>query len=590
MVAPHPARLARPEDPLPEDPASRDPGLSGPWHAYAPSGAVTADVVYVNHGRPEDYDVLAEMGIEVRGRIVLARHFKGYRGGKSLEAERRGALALITYSDPAEDGYVQGDVYPRGPWGPDSHVQRGANVYDFIVPGDPLTPGWASVAGAKRIPESESRILPKIPSLPLSFKDARVILQSLTGPARPAGWQGGGPFTYHVGPGPARVRLTLDVPRETRTIRNVIARLRGGDPAVAEQIVLLSNHHDAWTFGGVDPSSGTATALELARSLGELAAKGMRPRRTVVFGIWDAEEFTLTGSTEWGEEHEDELARNAVACLNVDASTSGDRLSVNAVPSLRPFLYQAARDVADPKGRGSVYDVWRAGEGTNVRGYGVLAGERTEDPPVRILGSGSDYTVFFNHLGVPSMDLLFDGPYGVYHSAYDSHQWMRRFGDPGFRYHAAMARLWGLMALRLADADVFPFDYAAYGRDLLAYLEDLGRLAATRGVALDLSRLREDATALAAWAMPAPVEGEAALALNRALMRGERDLLAPEGIPDRPWFRHLIYAPLPSYEAETLPGIREAVVNGDGARARAQVEALAAALGRLRQTLSATRP
>jgi N-acetylated-alpha-linked acidic dipeptidase len=590
MVAPRPARLARREDPLPEDPASRDPGLSGPWHAYAPSGEVTAEVVYVNHGRAEDYDVLAEMGIEVRGRIVLARHFKGYRGGKSLEAERRGALALVTYSDPAEDGYVQGDVYPRGPWGPDSHVQRGANVYDFIVPGDPLTPGWASVTGAKRIPESESRILPKIPSLPLSFKDARVILQSLTGPARPAGWQGGGPFTYHVGPGPARVRLTLDVPRETRTIRNVIARLRGRDPAVAEQIVLLSNHHDAWTFGGVDPSSGTATALELARSLGELAARGMRPRRTVVFGIWDAEEFTLTGSTEWGEEHEDELSRNAVACLNVDASTSGDRLSVNAVPSLRPLLYQAARDVADPKGRGSVYDVWRAGEGTNVRGYGVLAGERTEDPPVRILGSGSDYTVFFNHLGVPSMDLLFDGPYGVYHSAYDSHQWMRRFGDPGFLYHAAMARLWGLMALRLADADVFPFDYAAYGRDLLAYLEDLGRLAVTRGVALDLSRLREDATALAAWAMPAPVEGDAALALNRALMRGERDLLGPEGIPDRPWFRHLIYAPLPSYEAETLPGIREAVVDGDGARARAQVEALAAALGRLRRTLSATQP
>jgi N-acetylated-alpha-linked acidic dipeptidase len=590
MVAPRPVRLAHREDILREDPQSRDPGLSGPWHAYARSGQVTAEVVYVNHGRPADYDVLADMGIDVRGRIVLARHFKGYRGGKSLEAERRGVAALITYSDPAEDGYVQGDVFPRGPWGPDSHIQRGANVYDFIVPGDPLTPGWASVPGAPRIPEEESRILPRIPSLPLSFKDARVILQALAGPVRPEGWQGGGPFAYHVGPGPARVRLSIDVPRELRTIRNVVARIPGRDPSVAEQLVLLSNHHDAWTFGGVDPSSGTTSALELARSLGELVKKGLTPRRSLVIGIWDAEEFTLTGSTEWGEEHEDELARNAVACLNVDASTSGDRLSATAVPSLRTLLYQAARDVEDPKGRGSLYDVWRAAEGQNLRAYGVVAGARTEDPPVRILGSGSDYTVFFNHIGVPSMDLLFDGPYGVYHSAYDSHTWMRRFGDPGFLYHAAMARLWGLLALRLANADVLPFDYGAYGRDLVVYLDDLAAAAATNGTQLDLAALRAEAAALAAWTPPAPVAAESAADLNRALLHGERDLLAAEGIPGRPWFRHLIYAPLPSYEAETLPGIREAVVEHDAERTRSQAELLAAALRRLRQTLSATQP
>jgi N-acetylated-alpha-linked acidic dipeptidase len=580
LLAPEPARLANAEDPVPEDPDSRNPAVPGPWHAYAKSGEAEGEVVYVNHGRAEDYDTLAALGIDVRGRIVLARHFRGYRGGKSLEAERRGAAALVTYSDPAEDGYVQGDVYPRGPWGPDSHVQRGANVYDFIVPGDPLTPGWASLPGARRIAEAESAILPRIPSLPLSFADARRILQRLEGPVRPAGWQGGGPFAYHVGPGPARVRLRLDIPRESRMIHNVIGRIRGGDPAVAEQVVLLSNHHDAWTYGGVDPSSGTATALELARALGELSRRGMRPRRTVVFGIWDAEEFTLTGSTEWGEQHEEDLARTAVACLNVDAAVSGDRLAVSAAPPLRRLVYEAARDVADPGGRGSVYDVWRMGEGANIRGYGVAAGERTDEPVVRILGSGSDYTVFFNHIGVPSLDMLFDGPYGVYHSLYDSHAWMRRFGDPGFRFHAAMARLWGLLALRLANAEVLPLDYSAYGRDVRKYAEDL----APR---VDLTAVIAAADALAAVPPPVPpATASGSAEINAALVRAERALLEPAGIPGRPWFRHLIYAPLPTYEAETLPGVREAVQAGDLSRAGQQAAVLAEALRRAAATLA----
>jgi N-acetylated-alpha-linked acidic dipeptidase len=585
LVAPTRARLATREDPVEGDPQTADPTASGPWHAYAKSGEVTAEVVYANYGRAQDYETLARLGVDVRGRIVLARSFKGYRGGKSLEAERRGVAALLTYSDPAEDGYVQGDVYPRGPWGPDSHVQRGGNVYDFIVPGDALTPGWASVPGARRIPEAESEILPRIPSAPLSFRDASVVLEALGGPVRPAlDWQGGGPFAYHVGPGPARLRVKVDVPRETRTIRNVIGRLRGADPdpRVAEQVVLLSNHHDAWTFGGVDPSSGTATALELARVLGQLAREGHRPRRTLVFGIWDAEEFTLTGSTEWGEQHRDELSRTAVACLNVDASASGDRLSVGAAPSLRPFLYEAARSVPDPRGRGSVYDVWRAGVGENVRAYGVLAGARTDDPPVAILGSGSDYTVFFNHVGVPSVDMVFDGPYGVYHSIYDTHEWMRRHGDPGFLYHAAMARLWGLMALRLANAEVLPFDYGLYGRDIVSYLDDLAAVAKERSVALDVSAARAAAQALAAVGPPRDVPADRRGEVNRSLMAAERALLSPEGIPGRPWFRHLVYAPLPTYQAETLPGVREAVMDGDAGRARVQLEVLTAALGRAR--------
>jgi N-acetylated-alpha-linked acidic dipeptidase len=589
LVAPRRVRLANPEPPLAADPQSRDPGLDGPWHAYARSGEVTAEVVYVNHGRAEDYDTLARMGIDVKGRIALARHFKGYRGGKSQEAERRGVAALVTYSDPAEDGYVQGDVFPEGPWGPDGHVQRGANVYDFIVPGDPLTPGWASTPDARRIGEAESRVLPRMMSVPLSFADARHILESLGGPVRPAGWQGGGPFAYHVGPGPAQVRVSLDISRERRPIVDVIARLPGADPdpEVAGQVVLLSNHHDAWTFGGVDPSSGTATALELARSLGELARAGHRPRRTILFGIWDAEEFTLTGSTEWGEEHREELARTAVACLNVAAAASGDRLSVSASPALRPFLYEAARAVPDPRGRGSVYDVWKEGEGSNLRGYGVVAGERTEEPPVKVLGSGSDYTVFFNHVGVPSVDMLFDGPYGVYHSSYDSHEWMRRHGDPGFRYHAAMARLWGVMALRLANADVLPFDYGTYGRDVTAYLDDVERVARERRVPLDLGAARRAADLVARVPRPEPAGTAASLrARNQALRSAERHLLSSSGIPGRPWFRHLVYAPLPSYEAETLPGVREAVMEGDAARAASQVSALTRALEGLAGALS----
>jgi N-acetylated-alpha-linked acidic dipeptidase len=590
-VAPRRVALAHREAAIPEDPQSGNPALSGPWHAYSRSGEVTAEVVYVNHGRAEDYDTLAALGVDVKGKIALARHFKGYRGGKSQEAERRGVAALVTYSDPAEDGYVQGDVYPRGPWGPETHVQRGANVYDFIVPGDPLTPGWASVPGARRIPEGESRILPKLMSAPLSFADARVLLEALAGPVRPsAEWQGGGPFAYHVGPGPVTVHLKLDIPRETRTIRNVIARLPGADPdpAVARQVVLLSNHHDAWTYGGVDPSSGTATALEMGRALGLLRRRGMAPRRTLVIGIWDAEEFTLTGSTEWGEEMRDALARDAVACLNVDASTSGDRLAMSATPSLRPFLYEAARAVADPKGRGTVYDVWRAGKGDNIRGYGVAAGEKTDEPEVSILGSGSDYTVFFNHIGIPSVDMLFDGPYGVYHSAYDSHEWMKTQGDPGFAYHAAMARLWGVMALRLANADAMPFDFSVYGRDLVAYMDDLEGLARTRSVPLDLTAARAQAARLVALARISP--GTADPATAEPLRLAERDLLAADGIPDRPWFRHLVYAPLPSYAAETLPGVREAVMAGDAARAAQQAALLAGAIEKAADRLHAPRP
>jgi N-acetylated-alpha-linked acidic dipeptidase len=576
--------LARGEEEVAGDPDTADPFARLPWTAYAPSGEVEAPAVYVNRGSASDYDRLAKMGIDVKGKIVLARYFGGYRGGKGLEAEKRGAAAVIVYSDPIDDGWFKGEVYPNGPWGPGSHFQRGSDVFDFRVPGDPLTPGWASTPGARRIAESASEILPKIPMIPISSRDAAEILRRLHGPAVPDGWQGlAVADTAHVGPGPVRLRLKVENTREVRTIRNVIGVLRGTDEP--ERTILLSNHHDAWGYGAVDPGSGTATMIELARALGQLAREGWRPRRTIVFGSWDAEEYTLTGSTEWGEEHERELRENAVVCINVDASTSGRDFSASASPLLFEAIREAARDLDDPGSPGrSVADSWRETAGrSNVRSY--ASGASRDELPISVLGSGSDYTVFFNRLGVPSTDLVFDGPYGVYHSIYDDYNWMATVGDPGFLYHAAMARYAGILALRFANADAIPFSAGVYGREIAKYADDLASDKPGSAVASELSRLAKAARSWSASAgrrekriLERVASGAASREElsrdNRWLLSLERELLAEEGIPGRPWFRHLVYAPLPSYEAETLPGIREALEAGSLDAARREIDRL----------------
>ena len=444
--------LGRPEEPIASDPDTAVPEAAIAWNAYSPSAEVVGEVVYVNRGSAEDYDRLAKLGIDVRGKIVLARYFGGYRGGKSLEAEKRGALAVLVYSDPIDDGWFQGPVYPEGPWGPASHFQRGADVYDFIVPGDPLTPGWPSRAGMKRIPQAESEILPKIPMMPLSGRDAAEILKRLQGPAVPdSSWQGlAMPETYRIGPGPVRLHLKIENTREQRTIRNIIATLRGTEEP--QRKVILSNHYDAWVYGATDPSSGTATMLSLGRALGKLAAEGWKPRRTIILAAWDAEEYTLTGSTEWGEENEYDLARDAVVCINVDEATHGRQFSPSASPLLFNAIRDAARDLPDPGSPGrSLAESWRENTGfVGVQSYATSSGG-SEELPVGILGSGSDYTVFFNHLGIASTDLTFDGPYGVYHSVYDTYRWMATEGDPGFLYHAGMAKYAGLLALALCQ-------------------------------------------------------------------------------------------------------------------------------------------
>jgi len=552
------------EDAVEGDPESaRDVGVA--YHAYSASGDVTAPVVYANSGNPADYDWLASRGIDIKGKIALVRYSMpySYRGFKALTAERRGAAGLLIYSDPAEDGYKKGKTYPAGPWGPESHIQRGGIVYDFRVPGDPLTPGWASVPGARRIAAADASSLPKIMSAPLSWRDARVILQALAGPAAPAAWQGGLPIKYRVGGGSTRVHLRVRMDDAVRPIWTVTARITGD--TYPDEFVIVGNHRDAWVYGGVDPSSGTASMMELARSLGALARQGVRPKRTIVFANWDAEEFTLTSSTEWGEQHARELGVRAVAYLNVDMATSGPDFNVSAVPALNHLVAESARDVLDV---------------------------RTEETKLvaNRLGSGSDYTVFLNFLGVPIADLGFTGPYGVYHSVYDNHSWMKKFGDPGFQRHAALARVWGVMALRLANADVVPLDYrstAARVREFVAETTEAARAA-------DKPSLRAAADAAEKFAAAAdqagrrvdamlaagPPAAAAAAAADSMLMRTERAFLDPAGIPDRPWYRHLLYAPKPTYAAEVLPGVTEAIEDGDRKRLDEQVARLAAALTR----------
>ncbi len=441
-----------------------------------------------------------------------------------------------------------------------------------------MTPGWASTPDAKRIPMAEAESLPKIPMMPLSPRDAAEILARLGGRTVPdASWQGlAVADTFRIGPGPVRVHLKIENTREKRTIKNVIATLRGSE--MPEKKVLLSNHFDAWIYGAVDPSSGTASMLALARALGRLAADGYRPRRTIVIGEWDAEEYTLTGSTEWGEQYEKDLRQSAVVCINVDASALGREFAASASPLLVSAIRDAARDFPDPSTPGkSLADSWRA--------TAAAAGADGGELPVAILGSGSDYTVFFNHLGIASVDLVFDGPYGVYHSVYDTHRWMATQGDPGFVYHAAMAKYAGMLALRYANADVLPFDAAAYGREIAKYAEGLEALPGAESLRPGLrelvSRARawSEASASAQKQIAARVAaGESgALSLGDAnawLLSLERSLIDAPGIPGRPWFRHLVYAPLPSYEAETLPAIREAIVEGRTESAGLQIQRL----------------
>ncbi|MCU1311340.1 MAG: Glutamate carboxypeptidase [Candidatus Angelobacter sp.] len=582
MVSPKNYKAQLREEAYAVDPDTKNPRVKSAYSSMSPSGEVTAPIVYAFSGNPEDYEVLRKNGIDVRGKVVLVRYSNpySYRGFKALTAQRLGAAAIIIYSDPQEDGYKRGKVFPDGPWGPESHIQRGAITYDFIVPGDPLTPGWASVPGAKKIPIAEAESMPKIMALPLSWHDAKPLLENMGGPVAPKKWQGGLPITYRLG-GNATVHVKIDMDNSVKPNYVVEARVRGAE--LPDEWVVLGNHRDAWEFGGVDPSSGTASMLEVTRALGQLAKQGIRPRRTIVVCSWDGEEVGLTGSTEWGEQFGEDLKKKMVAYLNVDSSTSGPDFEVTAVASLSPMLVALSRSVDDPSGK-SLYEAWKATALRKRREESKKAAIRDADLVDTQIGSGSDHTVFLNHLGRPTVGLTFDGPYGVYHSMYDDHFWMTHFGDPGFKYHTLMAQYWGALGLRLANADVLPFDFESYARSLRKFVIEV---EAKKGAAAHL----EFKPLLAAVDRFEIVGRQLNVAVDRALkgsdvvpgklqnanagiMQVESNWLNPDGIPGRPWFKHMLYAARYTYAHLELPGLTEAVENGDWTVAREQAKIL----------------
>lgn len=585
MIAPRAWRATMREEPIEGDAYTQiSPEEAGlPYHAYSASGEVTAPVVYAGSGNPDDYDRLARQGIDIRGRIALVRYSVpySYRGFKALTAQRRGAAAILIYSDPEDDGAGKGAVYPKGPWGPESHIQRGGVVYDFMVPGDPLTPGWASLPGAPRIDRRDAVSLPRIISAPLSFKDARVLLDALgVGSNRLARQD---PATLPI------VRMKIRSDDAVRPIWTVTGLIRGTEDP--DDVVVVGNHRDAWIYGGVDPSSGSAALMELARSLGELAHDGWKPKRSILFASWDAEEFTLTSSTEWGEQHAEWLRAHAVAYLNVDSAASGRAFTSTAVPALNRAIADAASAVHDPDSRLSVAAVARE---RRSQARGALPTGTSADLVDNRLGSGSDYTVFLNFLGVPVADLTFDGPYGVYHSIYDNHNWVSRIGDPGFRYHVALVQLWGLLTLRLANADIIPLDYSAYGTRLLEFarevehrrpieaareFEELRRAIARLATAASNLNARRDRALAAA-------DGASARRISRQLISAERLLTDAAGLPGRPWYRHLVFAPKPTYAPELLPGIAEAQEAGRPAEVAREVLRLARAIDRVTAAFS----
>ena len=589
MVAPVRYQASLREEPYGVDPDTANPRVSPGYLGLSASAEVEAPVVYAHSGNPEDYAYLRERGVAVRGRIVLVRYSNpySYRGFKALTAEREGAAGILIYSDPAEDGFAKGPVFPDGPWGPESHIQRGAITYDFIVPGDPLTPGWPSLPGSPRVRPEEARSLPRIAGLPLSWKDAKPLLENMDGEVAPSEWQGGLPIEYRLGG--ERVRVRMKVAMDNRVLPNYVVegRIRGSERP--DEWIVLGNHRDAWEFGGVDPSSGTASMMELTRAFGELAKRGLRPRRTLVFCSWDGEEVGLTGSTEWGEHFAPELRAKAVAYLNVDSSAAGPDFRPQAVGSLAPLLLDVARGFEDPATGGPLVEALRAvraGERETAGDEGSVADDELVD--VRI-GSGSDHTVFLNHLGVPTVNLSFDGPYGVYHSVYDSFFWMNRFGDPGYRYHVLLSRVWGSLALRLANADLLPFDFAAYARHLRAFVGELE--GATEDGRLDLSRMESGIDDLEAAGERLNEAARHALAsgalspdvarrVNQGILDVERNWLDPEGLPGRPWFRHTLYAARFTYAHLELPGVTEAAEDGDWDRAARQAAVLERAVAR----------
>jgi N-acetylated-alpha-linked acidic dipeptidase len=523
---------------------------------------------------PDDYAILKKLGVDVKGKIVLARYGGSWRGIKPKVAHEHGAVGCLIYSDPKDDGYYQGLVYPEGPWRPEQGVQRGSVIDMPIYPGDPLTPGVGATPDAKRLPMAEAPTIEKIPVMPLSYGDALPLLKNLRGPIAPVSWRGALPVTYCIGPGPAVVHFKITCDWSIRPIYDVIARIEGS--AFPDEWIVRGNHHDAWVNGASDPVSGLVALLEEARALGELAKQGWRPKRTIVLAAWDGEEAGLLGSTEWAEQHAAELENKAVAYLNTDSNGRG-WLDASGSHSLERFLHEVARDITDPVRRESVYDAMQARRIAQAPNEAAMM-EISSRADLRLsaLGAGSDYTAFIDHLGIASLNLGFggEGGGGVYHSIYDSLAWFKRFSDGDFTYGQVLAQLDGAAVMRLADATVLPFEFTNLAETVGKYLAELRGLPqkplkvnltplqSAQQSLLKSARAYEDAYARA-LALGAVFKREPAQlkALNQLLRNCERLLTSSEGLPARPWFKHQLYAPglYTGYGVKTIPYVREAI-------------------------------
>jgi N-acetylated-alpha-linked acidic dipeptidase len=571
-LSPQPKELSLREPPVAGDPTSslwQYPTVNG----YSGAGDATGEVVYVNYGLIEDYAQLDSLGVSVRGKIAVARYGRSFRGIKAREAEKHGAVALLIYSDPQDDGFVVGDVYPEGPMRNSAGVQRGSVLN---VDGDPSTQGYPSKAGAVRL-ATDRLDIPHIPVVPIGYGNAAELLRFVRGANVPRGWQGGLAFHYHVGPGPVKARVTVRDDRATSPIKPIydtFAMIRGSQ--FPDEMVIIGGHRDAWGPGTADNVSGTVSVLEAAHAVAEAVKQGMRPKRTMVFATWDAEEWGLIGSTEYVEDDTLRLSRGAVAYLNQDVAAQGARFGGGGSPSLRGVLREVARLVPDPSGKGSVYAEWRR----------ASAVADTAEPAMGDPGGGSDFAGFYNHLGIPIAEWGFGGAGGVYHSQYDSYAWMTKFGDPGFQYHATAAKIAAAMMLRLANADILPYDYVEYARTMRRYIAPIERSTAERKWKLSVASLRSAIDRLEREAVSFNAARDSVLGAspsaqqlqrtNQALLRVERALTRPEGLKTRPWFRNLIYAADENngYANMVFPSVNEAIRLGDEALARSEVDDL----------------
>lgn len=593
MIAPEKFVAQLKEPGIAEDPDSADANQLPTYNAYAGDGDVTASLVYVNYGIPADYEALEKMGVSVQGKIVIARYGASWRGIKPKVAYEHGAIGCLIYSDPKEDGYYQGDVYPQGPYRNETGVQRGSVMDMPIHPGDPLTPGIGATKNAKRLAREDAKTILKIPVLPISYGDALPLLKRLRGAIVPEAWRGALPITYHVGGNDdVKVHLKLSFNWNQVTTYDVIARITGS--TYPDEWIIRGNHHDAWVNGADDPVSGLCSVLEEARSFGELLKQGWRPKRTLIFCAWDGEEEGLLGSTEWVEDHAEELRQKAVVYINTDSTGKGT-FGMSGSHTLERFINDVARATPDPKGKGSAWEAQKA-----VREKAATTEEaRRElreraDLRIGALGSGSDYTAFIDYLGIASLNLGFGGESsgGIYHSIYDTFAWYTKFSDGDFTYTRALAQAAGTAMLRLADADILPFDFTNFANTVDGYIEEISKLltASKPATPVDLMPLRTAADklrqvangyerGLRADAMNSK-KLEDVKALNRLLYQSERQLISEVGLPRRDWFKHQIYAPgfYTGYGVKTLPGVREALEQKNWSEASAQVLVIAKAL------------